>query len=106
MRDSARKKSTRVEQAGVEREEEGGVEEEEEVEGEGEEGKEYVLHQLSIWSLHRIWKGSNEEGMIDLPSSIDIQPMVERGKNAYAQMDAARAVKYIATVLQMIPEYQ
>ena len=53
---------------------------------------EYVLLQLSRWSLHRIWKVSNEEGRVDLPSSIDIQPMVERGKNAYAQMDAARAL--------------
>ena len=66
----------------------GGVEEE----GEGEEGNEYVRHQLSTWSLRRKWKGSNEEGRIDLPSSIDVRPMVERGKNAYAQMDAAEAV--------------
>ena len=94
MRDSAKKRSMRVEQVGVEREEGGGegVEEEGEGEGEGEEGKEYVLHQLSTWSLCRIWKGSNEEGRIALPSSIDIRPMVESGKNAYAQMDAARAV--------------
>lgn len=66
----------------------GGVEEE----GEGEEGNEYVRHQLSTWSHRRKWKGSNEEGRIDLPSSIDVRPMVERGKNAYAQMDAAEAV--------------
>ena len=92
MRDSAKKGSTRVEQEGVERKEGGGGGVEEEGEGEGEEGKEYVIHQLSIWSLHRIWKGSNEEGRVDLPSSIDIQPMVERVKNAYAQMDAARTL--------------
>lgn len=71
----------------------GGEGVEEEGEGEGEEDKEYVLHQLSTWYLHRTWKVSNEEGRVDLPSSIDIQPMVESGKNAYAQMDAASAVK-------------
>ena len=105
MGDSPSKWSTSVLQAGGEREEGGEEGGEGEGEGEGEEGKEYVLHQLSTWSLHNIWKVSNEEGRIDLPSSIDIQPMVERGKNAYARMDAARAVKAIATVLQMIPKY-
>ena len=74
----------------MEREEVGGEGVEEE--GEGEEDKEYVLHQLSTWYLHRTWKVSNEEGRVDLPSSIDVQPMVEKGKNAYAQMDAASAV--------------
>ncbi len=69
----------------MEREEGVGEGVEEEGEGEGEEDDdEYVLHQLSTWSLHRIWKGSNEEGRLDIPSSIDIRPMVERGKNAYA----------------------
>ena len=82
----------RVEQEAVERKEGGGEGVEDEEEGEGEEGDEYVLHQLSIWCLHRRWKDSNEEGRVDLPSSIDVQPMVERGKNAYAQMDAAGAV--------------
>ena len=92
MRDSAKKGSTRVEQEGVEGKEGGGEGEGVEEQGEGEEGNGNVLHQLSTWSLRRIWKGSNEEGRVDIPSSIDIQPMVERGKNAYAQMDADRAV--------------
>ena len=67
----------------------GGEGVEEEGEGEGEEGNGFVLHQLSTWYLHGKWKGSNEEGRVDVPSSIDVRPMVERGKNAYAQMDAS-----------------
>lgn len=46
-----------------------------------------VLRQLSIWHLHGVQKGSNEEGRFNIPSSIDIRPMEERGTNAYAQMD-------------------
>ena len=33
-----------------------------EVEAEGREGEDDFLHSLSIWRLHGVWKGSNEEG--------------------------------------------
>lgn len=48
-----------------------------------------ILRQYSIWHLHGLRKDSNEEGRVDIPSSIDVRPIEERGKNAYAQMDAA-----------------
>ncbi len=45
-----------------------------------------VLRRLSTWHLHGAQKVSNEEGRVDLPSSLDVRPIEQREKNAYAQM--------------------
>lgn len=47
---------------------------------------EYVLRSLSEDFLGEWEKSPNEEWSVDIPSSIDVQPMEETGMNAYAQM--------------------
>ena len=47
--------------------------------------------QLSETVLGKVWKSPNEKWRVYIPSSIDVRPMGETEKNAYAQMDQSRS---------------